>query len=170
MNSTAQTVSKIVFDMADCGRCGGTGSMPFAAYGGVCFGCNGKGRKLTARGRAAHRKLEAWAEQNLIVAASAVEVGDRVHVMGKSVKVTARTTKLGAGRVSSRTVIDGEAVDTTVQLGETTIESATCGYTVAAHAPVRRGWTRETLTLAAPVVARMSGATIVYADVETAVA
>lgn len=27
-----------------CGRCGGTGQMPFAVYSGLCFKCNGTGR------------------------------------------------------------------------------------------------------------------------------
>lgn len=31
-----------------CGRCGGTGHMPFSAYGGVCFRCNGDGREWVA--------------------------------------------------------------------------------------------------------------------------
>jgi hypothetical protein len=41
-----------------CSRCGGSGKMPFAVYGGVCFKCNGAGNFYTKRGRAAHAFLE----------------------------------------------------------------------------------------------------------------
>lgn len=167
--ATLAPVARIDFEQATCSRCGGSGRMPFAAYGGVCFGCNGKGQKLTAKGRAAYRKLETWAETNLYVPASSVEVGQRVHIGGRSVKVTARTTRLGQGNGRSMSGTPGtETYAETWRYGETTIESATVVYSVAAHEPVRLGWTRETLTAAAPVLARMSGATITYADAQAA--
>lgn len=45
--------NKPVFEYKSCGRCGGSGTYSFCTmYGNTCFGCGGKGYKLTGRGRA----------------------------------------------------------------------------------------------------------------------
>jgi hypothetical protein len=46
------------FETRTCSRCGGSGKMPFAVYGGICFKCNGAGKFYTKRGRAAHDFLQ----------------------------------------------------------------------------------------------------------------
>lgn len=48
-------MTSIKFQTDDCSRCGGTGRMPYSAYGGVCFKCNGHGKTMTAAGRAARK-------------------------------------------------------------------------------------------------------------------
>ena len=40
-----------------CSRCGGTGTMPFSAFNGVCYKCRGGKIILTKRGRAANDYL-----------------------------------------------------------------------------------------------------------------
>lgn len=47
---------KFIFEEQTCGRCGGSGSYSYCSmYGSRCFGCGGKGVKLTKRGAAAQR-------------------------------------------------------------------------------------------------------------------
>ncbi len=58
-----------------CGRCGGTGRMPFSVYGGLCFKCHGKGKLLTKRGQAANDFLVALRSKP----ASELKVGDVVR-------------------------------------------------------------------------------------------
>lgn len=67
------------FETETCFRCGGTGHMPFAAYGGKCFKCHGHGKTMTAAGRSA-RKLydELTAAACTTKQAWEVEVGETV--------------------------------------------------------------------------------------------
>ena len=70
---------KITFEQCPCTRCGGTGSMPYSVYGGVCFKCNGVGHQLTPAGRSAHALYESLiAEASVTVQAWQVAVGDTV--------------------------------------------------------------------------------------------
>ena len=50
---------KLLLENTTCGRCGGTGRMPFMVANGVCFKCTGWGAVLTKRGRAAQAFLNA---------------------------------------------------------------------------------------------------------------
>lgn len=68
----------VYYAMETCGRCGGTGMMPFAAYGGVCFKCGRAGRHFTPAGRKAYHALEAKRDEVYGVPWSEVEVGDTV--------------------------------------------------------------------------------------------
>ena len=45
----------VTFETTTCDRCGGSGYMPFAAYGGVCFKCNKAGKVFTRKGAAARK-------------------------------------------------------------------------------------------------------------------
>lgn len=64
-----------VFENDTCGRCGGTGRMPYSVYSGRCFRCHGRGFLLTKRGAAANAHLEALRS----VPASSLKVGDVVR-------------------------------------------------------------------------------------------
>lgn len=55
MNPTCEKSTRTERDT--CSRCGGTGRMPFAVYGGVCFKCGGRGYVFTKRGVEAERYL-----------------------------------------------------------------------------------------------------------------
>lgn len=47
-------VTTLLFENEACGRCGGTGHHSFCQrYGTICFGCGGRGFRLTKRGSAA---------------------------------------------------------------------------------------------------------------------
>lgn len=60
------------FENVTCGRCGGTGHYSFNLIDGTrCYGCNGKGWKLTKRGAAA----KAVYENALMVAGNDVTPG-----------------------------------------------------------------------------------------------
>jgi hypothetical protein len=50
---TAETRIGDVLETVICSRCGGSGRMPFSAYGGICFKCGGAGSCDTKRGAAA---------------------------------------------------------------------------------------------------------------------
>lgn len=49
------TRTTIYFETQTCSRCGGTGRMPYSAYGGVCFKCNGQTKTFTRAGLAARK-------------------------------------------------------------------------------------------------------------------
>lgn len=56
MNPTCEKSTRT--ERETCSRCGGTGRMPFAVWGGVCFKCHGHGYVLTKRGVEAERYLK----------------------------------------------------------------------------------------------------------------
>ena len=71
-------MTKITFQTEKCSRCGGTGRMPFAAYGGVCFKCNGHANVYTRAGLAARTAfLKARAEGCPKVRAASLKAGQR---------------------------------------------------------------------------------------------
>lgn len=156
---------KMTFDSETCSRCGGSGTMPFSAYNGVCLKCNRAGVVLTRNGKTARGKVEAWAEANLTVPASTVEPGQRVKSGSLSGTVVERTTTLGQGNGRSMRGVEG--TDTYVETwtyGQTVIRTKSTSLSMAAHAPIRLGWTRETLTQAAALFGHLKGVTFTYAD------
>jgi len=64
---------KINFETKTCGRCNGKGriSAYSGVYGGVCFGCNGAGAKLTRNGKQANDIFN----EVMTVVASTLEIG-----------------------------------------------------------------------------------------------
>lgn len=66
----------VYYAMETCGRCGGTGMMPYAAYGGQCFKCGRAGRHFTPAGRKAYHALEAKRDEVYGVPWTEVKVGD----------------------------------------------------------------------------------------------
>jgi len=63
----------ISFEKNTCGRCNGVGRINAYShvYGGVCFGCNGVGTKLTRKGAAARKAYDAA----MTIEASELKVG-----------------------------------------------------------------------------------------------
>lgn len=60
------------FESQTCSRCGGSGKFSFnLIHGTMCYGCNGKGVKLTKRGKAAKQ----FFDNSLTVPASELKVG-----------------------------------------------------------------------------------------------
>lgn len=77
------------FESTTCGRCGGTGHLPFAVYGGKCFACHGSKTILTRTGKAARRKWDAWREANLTIKVEDLEAGMRAKPADYHVGFTA---------------------------------------------------------------------------------
>lgn len=74
-------MTRIRFQTDDCSRCGGTGRMPYSAYGGVCFKCNGHTTVMTRAGVAARKAfLAARAAACTKKRADEVQVGDRISL------------------------------------------------------------------------------------------
>lgn len=69
----------LIFESKPCGRCGGSGKYSYCSmYGSTCFGCGGKGAKLTKRGAAAQAVFTA----SISKPAGDVEIGERILVEG----------------------------------------------------------------------------------------
>lgn len=103
--------SQLHFESSTCARCGGSGYMPFSAYGGVCFKCNGGGLVLTPAGKSARKLFD-----ELIAAATDrkpawdVAIGERIAVLpGKFARVLDKTFTSGSGAV-----IDGKCLGSAV--------------------------------------------------------
>lgn len=86
------TTATETFEKRDCSRCGGSGRYSWnAMHGDRCYGCNGRGRVYTKRGRAAADFYTAL----LSKAISEVQVGDLVRDYDgrfRKVAVSARDT------------------------------------------------------------------------------
>ena len=110
-----------LFESVVCGRCGGTGQYSYCSmYGSRCFGCGGRGRKLTRRGQVAQEFYRGLLSRR----ADELAVGDRVFVLGNGIThgnawLTVGEAEIGDdGRVRIRFDREsGEAVVTMV--GET---------------------------------------------------
>lgn len=156
-------VVKLTFDRETCDRCGGTGRMPFAAYGGVCLKCHGKGSSLTRRGRAASDRMVEWQNANLNVRVDQLEVGDSVRMTslgGKS--YTAKVVEVVPSDVTMTTKRDD--VETVHPLYRITFDRGP-GLTAPAETRLGRTWTRETLTRCyLEVLSRMSGVVPTWSD------
>jgi hypothetical protein len=164
--TTAPAVQTIRYETATCTRCGGSGQMPFAAYGGRCFKCNGNGETMTAAGRRARAKVEAYAAEHLMVPASAVRPGDKiVGNDGKTRTVVEVETTLGQGNGRSKVGVEGtESFVETWTYGSTTIHTGRNSYGGAAHRAVRVAWTQDHLAAAAQLVAHLKGAIVTYKE------
>lgn len=72
---------KLVFEMEPCGRCGGSGEHQFNQRDGkVCWGCSGKGERLSARGKRAYEALDAALRESAgVVLVQDIKPGMRIH-------------------------------------------------------------------------------------------
>lgn len=155
---------KIVFEMQDCSRCGGSGKMPFALYGGQCFKCLGTGQTMTAKGRRAYKRLLEVQAEVCTVAASQLKPGDRIiNSDRRTVTVVEVKVKLGKGNGGgSKGVKGSDSYMEYVNFGETVIRTKSgVGSAGPAHRAVTKAWTTETLTIAAEALKNFKGATII---------
>jgi hypothetical protein len=66
---TSSTKLSAILESVTCGRCGGSGRMPYSVMNGVCFKCGGTGSVYTKRGAAArgfYRSLARTAPEALV--------------------------------------------------------------------------------------------------------
>lgn len=153
---------RIDFEKSTCTRCGGSGQMPFAAYGGRCFKCNGRGETMTRAGAAAYKRVKKVQQEVCSIPASSVKAGDRiVGSDGKTRTVVSVETRLGKGNGVSKYGVEGtDSYVETWTYGETVIRTQKNSYSGAAHRLVLVAWTAETLAVAAKAVERMKGAVV----------
>ena len=87
---------KISFQTITCKRCEGTGGLSdfIHVQGGMCFGCLGKGKKLTRKGAAAKRVFEEAVE----VRAHKLEAGMAVNCKNLCLKGAPHHLKITATR------------------------------------------------------------------------
>lgn len=80
MTEAKINASIIHFEHQPCGRCGGSGKYSYnPRHGTVCYGCSGKGERLSVRGKAAFDALEkALAASAGCVALADIEPGMRI--------------------------------------------------------------------------------------------
>lgn len=164
-------MARLVFDMQDCGRCGGSGRMPFSVHNGVCFKCNGNGKAMTAKGRRAYAAMLEVQKDLCSVPASALVPGDRIlNSDNRVVTVTEVKVKLGKGNGSGKQGVEG--TDSYVEywnFGETVISvNKGWGHAGPAHRSVTKAWTSETLAQAADRLKNFKGVTYVTETKECA--
>lgn len=150
MNSNPACTKPTQIERETCSRCGGTGRMPFAVYGGVCFKCGGQKFVLTKRGAEAERYLRELRSRP----ARELGVGQVIRVQsitmsGASFSYFAPITELEIvtpETSSMKALIDGVWQQTDVGQVKITTTSAKFGSHVFHSAPdamVRVGQTAE---------------------------
>lgn len=76
--------TKIQYERQTCGRCGGSGQYSYCQmYGSTCFGCNGTGKRLSRRGRAAQAIIRALRDGFCNRPIETIEPGQRVNINGR---------------------------------------------------------------------------------------
>lgn len=69
----------LLFEHKTCGRCGGSGKYSFnMMHGSTCYGCNGRGQKLTRRGHMAQEYFTSLLSKR----AADVVVGEKYYAPG----------------------------------------------------------------------------------------
>ena len=99
------------YDKETCGRCGGVGRYSYCLmYGDRCFGCAGKGTRITKAGAKAAAAIKAFMEANFSVAVEDLKPGDRIKVDGK-LWVVGEVKTEGGGRYSAgKDAVTGETI------------------------------------------------------------
>lgn len=164
-------MARLVFEMQDCSRCGGSGKMPFAVYGGQCFKCHGSGQVMTPKGRRAYKKYLEVREVLCSVAASSLKAGDKiVNSENRVVTVTEVHVRLGKGNGGGSQGVKGsDSYMEYMTFGETTIHvNKGWGFSGPAHRSVVKAWTSETMAEAADRLKNFKGVTYVTETKEVA--
>lgn len=85
------------FEKEICGRCGGSGNHSYNQVDGWrCYGCGGKGERLTKRGKAAAH----FFRQSCMKKAGEIVVGDVIEAMRYFAPVTSIETKIQKGEIN----------------------------------------------------------------------
>lgn len=78
--TTTTKLPTITFETTDCGRCAGTGMYgPLCVDSGRCFGCGGKGIRLSRAGKIARDRYDAIMAK-MHVRIDEIKAGDRVKI------------------------------------------------------------------------------------------
>jgi hypothetical protein len=140
---------ELLFENETCGRCQGSGNHSYnQRHGTVCYGCGGRGKRLTKRGAAAN----AFYNAKLTVTIGELVVGDKIRqsLGGDSYGTTAEVISIGElyQYGSTGTMKDGEWIYTPC-MGIPVELRLSNGETMTSIAPpeksVRKLWDRETI-------------------------
>lgn len=135
-----------VFEKEVCGRCGGSGSYSYNQRDGSrCYGCGGRGERLTKRGAAASK----YFHDLCAVRADEVKAGDLAEMTavapsGAMARYFATVVEVGPRDCKMFSVVDGKRVE--VPLIAIKTESAKFGpmsYNCGPDALIRKGQTAD---------------------------
>jgi hypothetical protein len=105
---SADTKLSAILESVTCGRCGGSGRMPYSVANGVCFKCGGSGRCYTKRGAAARAFYRSLARTQV----TALMPGDKILSQGFTAgSFTQPSRWVTVERVSDNAQIAAEAGD-----------------------------------------------------------
>lgn len=163
---TTTRIRSISYETSECARCGGEGRINAYGhvYGGQCFGCNGSGRVLTSKGRAASKKAHAWKAEHTAVAVTDLAVNDRIYVTNmRSQRVAVTVTRVGLSERADR-LVDGVWVPSLeVETVDAHGHHSSRGHEQDTTATYERVLTQDDLQALAAHLARNTGAIITYA-------
>ena len=133
---------KYEFEADTCWKCSGTGHLPHYAgiHGGVCYSCNGSGKKLTRAGRAAKKIHDEWIASHLMVEAATLKPGDKFRPTAVDGWKTIVEIDYDARYVGTSTVGSGDAAKTT-EIYHISIVSQKCTWSMPADSLVQRSAT-----------------------------
>jgi len=146
-------MTTIRFETTTCDRCGGTGYMPYAAYGGVCFKCNKAGKVLTRKGLAARKAFYAAR----VAACQSVPVGELQ--VGQKISQDGETWRTVVAPVDLEETSGYETDANGERFPFVRVETQKTSMLVRADATVLV-WSPEAQKAAFARVAKMSGAII----------
>ena len=148
------------FERETCGRCSGTGRYPSAAWNGVCLGCQGQGKSLTAAGRAAKKAHDAWVTERLTISVRSIEVGMKIRP--SQIDGWKTITAIGEEHTNGRSKIgDGDWTDVRM-ITVTTAKSGT--YGLLADGTVTRAATQDEKRELIASIAHLKGVTLKYPE------
>jgi len=125
----------LLFENVPCGRCGGSGRYSYnQMHGDRCYGCGGKGVKLTKRGRAAQDYLNALRS----VRADEIKVGDLVLCEVLSSASFSRVDSIDIGNAKEQGVYSGDGQYQQVKI----VTKKLISY-LSPSSSVRKGFTGE---------------------------
>lgn len=130
------------FETETCTRCGGCGRYSYnQMHGDICYGCNGKGIRLTKRGRAAATHLDAMRKVRL----DSLNIGDFMQVETISARYFAPITEIKPGHsVKSYNHNTGEWVEwETISVTTQHAKFGASGIVAPPDTMVRKGFTAE---------------------------
>lgn len=92
-------MTKITYEKTECSRCGGCGHYSYNQMtGSICFKCNGSGKQLTRKGKAALKAITQFFDDNYRVAVEDLVTGCQIRDTDNAWRTVERVEFEGGGR------------------------------------------------------------------------